>query len=105
MRVSYDYFDTLGIKMQLGRTFQAEEDRPDRRFEIILSHGLWKRRFGGDPNILGRVIRLSEAPFTVVGVLPQTFQQPLLILNTGPQPEIFTPLAYTIGGPPACRGC
>jgi predicted permease len=105
MRVSYDYFDTLGIKIQLGRTFQAEEDRPDRRFELIISHGLWMRRFGGDPKILGRVIRLTESPFTVVGVLPPTFQQPLLILNNGPQPEIFMPLGYAVGGPSACRGC
>src|SRR5580698_8514996 len=45
LRVSYDYFDTLGIKMQLGPTFLADEDQPETRYEAILSHGLWLRRF------------------------------------------------------------
>ena len=105
IRVSYDYFDTLGVKMQIGRSFQAEEDRPDRRYELILSHGLWMRRFGGDPKILGRVIRLTDSSFTVIGVLPPTFQQPLLNDNSRPQPEIFMPLGYALGGPNSCRGC
>ena len=74
LRVNYDFFDTLGIRMEIGRAFLPEEDRPGRRHEVILSHGLWMRRFGGDPNILGRVIRLSDASFTVVGVLPASFR-------------------------------
>jgi putative ABC transport system permease protein len=51
LRVSYDFFDTLGVKMELGRSFRREEDRPGRRSEIILSHGLWLRHFGADPHI------------------------------------------------------
>ena len=103
LRVNYDFFDTLGIRMQIGRTFLPEEDRPDRRFEVILAHGLWMRRFGGDPHILGRVIRLSDASFTVVGVLPAGFR-PLEIEGFG-APEIFEPLGYALTDPFACRDC
>ena len=104
MRVSYDFFDTLGVNVQMGRTFQAEEDRSDRRFEVILSHGLWLRRFGGDPNIVGQVIHLSESPFTVVGVLPANFQ-PLGITGVVTSPEMYMPLGYDLKQPFACRGC
>ena len=45
--IMVDFFDTLGVSMHLGRTFLREEDRPDRRYVVILSHGLWVRRFGG----------------------------------------------------------
>jgi putative ABC transport system permease protein len=101
LRVNFDYFDTLGAKMALGRAFLAEEDRSDRRFELILSHGLWVRRFGADPHVIGRVLRLNESSFTVVGVLPQNF--PTLI--GGDNIQIFMPLGYDLGGPSSCRGC
>jgi putative ABC transport system permease protein len=104
LRVNYDFFDALGIRMQLGRTFLPEEDRPDRRYEIILSHGLWMRRFGGDSAILGRVIRFNEKSYTVVGVLPPDFHT-LEIPGTGGSPEIFTPLGYDLSQPFACRDC
>jgi putative ABC transport system permease protein len=104
LRVNYDFFDTLGIRMQLGRAFLPEEDRPDRRYEIILSHGVWIRRFGGDSAILGRVLRLNEKSYTVVGVLPRDFTS-LEIPGTGGTPEIFTPLGYDMSQPFACRDC
>ena len=69
MRVGYDYLDTLGVKMHLGRAFRAEEDQPETRYEAILTYRLWLRRFGDDPSIVGRTVRLSDRPFTVVGVL------------------------------------
>lgn len=101
MRVNFDFFDTLGVKMQMGRTFLPSEDRSHRRFEIILSHGLWVRRFGSDPDVLGRVVHLNESSFTVVGVLPADF--PKLIGDKDPQ--IFMPLGYDLGFRDACRGC
>jgi len=104
LRVNYDFFDTLGIRMQIGRAFLPEEDRPDGRHEVILAHGLWRRRFGGDPAILGRVIRLSDSSFTVVGVLPAGFR-PLEIPGGAGTPEIFEPLGYALTDPFACRDC
>ena len=88
LRVNYDFFDTLGVRMQIGRTFLPEEDRPDRWHVLILSHGLWLRRFGGDPDVMGRAIRLNEASFTVVGVLPADFR-PLEISDTDEPHEMF----------------
>jgi putative ABC transport system permease protein len=104
MRIGYDFFDTLGVKVQMGRDFQAQEDRPDRRYEVILSNGLWLRRFGGDPDIIGRVIHLSESPFTVVGVLPANFR-PLGITGVVDSPEMYMPLGYDLKQESACRGC
>ena len=104
LRVAYDYFDTLGVKMQLGRSFTQEEDTPQTRFEAILSHGLWLRRFGGDPSIVGRNVRLSDRTFTVVGVLPENFH-PFMRSGRDDTPEIYMPLGYDLKLPEACRGC
>ncbi|HWC95273.1 MAG TPA: ABC transporter permease [Candidatus Sulfopaludibacter sp.] len=102
LRVGYDFFDTLGVRMALGRAFTREEDRPETRYELILTYGLWMRRFGGDPAILGRTVRLSDSSYTVVGVLPREFPSP-----PGGQipPEMYMPLGYALGGPSSCRGC
>src|SRR5579862_4779839 len=104
LRVSYDYFDTLGTRMRLGRTFLPEEDRPETRYEAILSYGLWQRRFGGDPTIIGRTVRLSDRPFKIVGVLPEGFR-PILRSDQSIMPDIYTPLGYDLKLPMACRGC
>src|SRR5262249_26062145 len=55
-RVSWTYFRILGVKPALGRDFLPEEDQPNRQFEVILSDGLWQRKFGADPSIIGREI-------------------------------------------------
>jgi len=104
LRVGYDYFDTLGARMELGGTFKPEEDTPQTRYEAILSHGLWLRRFGGDPSIIGRDIRLSGRTFLVVGVLPENFR-PFTRSGLTDAPEIYTPLGYDLKLPEACRGC
>jgi putative ABC transport system permease protein len=104
MRVGYDYFDTLGVKMQLGRSFLPEEDQPETRYEAILSHGLWLRRFGGDPAIIGRTIRVSDRSYKVVGVLSDGFQ-PILRSDRSVAPQLYMPLGYDLKQPSACRGC
>lgn len=104
MRVSYDYFDTLGVRMHLGRAFLPEEDRPDSRYQVILTHSLWMRRFGGDPRALGRTIRMTDNSFTIVGVLPAGFR-PLARVDDLILPEFYSPLGYALGQPSACRGC
>src|SRR6185295_3175068 len=73
--VSTSYLDLLGVRPALGRTFQPEEEnRTSPRAVTVLSNGLWKRRFGGDPSIVGRSIQLQGLAFQVIGVLPQDFR-------------------------------
>jgi putative ABC transport system permease protein len=74
--VSPDLFATLGVKPLLGRWFIAEEEKPGIRAAII-SHSLWQRQFGGDPNIVGRSLTLGGRPYNVVGVMPIGFQFPI----------------------------
>src|SRR6185312_17402977 len=60
----------------LGRAFSAGEAQPGKDRVAILMYGLWRRQFGGDPGILGRTIRLNGFPYTVIGVMPQSFRMP-----------------------------
>lgn len=76
--VSANLFQLLGVAPSLGRAFLPEEDQPGRSsYAAILSNGLWQRRFGSDPNILGRHLALSGKNYTVVGVMPDGFQFPI----------------------------
>jgi predicted permease len=68
--VSDNYFDVLGVKPLLGRTFLAGEDKPGAAPVLILSYEFWQRSFAGDPNVVGRVFEMNNRPHTVVGVLP-----------------------------------
>src|SRR5215475_9151623 len=87
-QVSYNIFSTLGVEPAIGRDFVPEEDRPGSNDVVILSDGLWKRRFGGDKNLLNHQITLDGRPYTVVGILPPgfSFLQPV---------DVFTPIAFT----------
>lgn len=67
---------TLGVQPALGRNFTAGEDEPGGNRVVLLSWSLWKRRFGGDPAIMGRTIRLNRLPYRVIGVMPQWFAFP-----------------------------
>lgn len=70
-RMSAHFFDILGVKAVLGRTFAADEDQPGKDRVAVLSHSLWVSRFGSDTNIVGRVIQLDGEPHVVIGVLPE----------------------------------
>ena len=74
--VSANFFHTLGVDAELGRTFLPEEDRLGTRRVAILSHQLWADRFGSDPAIVGQQIRLDAESYTVVGVMPAAIQYP-----------------------------
>jgi putative ABC transport system permease protein len=74
--VSADLFPLLGIQPALGRVFLPKEDEPGNHV-VILSHELWQRRFGADPNILGRTLTLDGQGFQVIGVMPPRFTYPL----------------------------
>jgi len=87
-RVSAHYFDVLGIRPMIGRSFSEQEDRPNGPKAAILSYGLWRNVFDADPNILGQIIELRSEPYTVIGVLPQGATTPLnATLYTSLQPS------------------
>jgi len=74
--VSYDYFNVLGVKPELGRAFTPDDDKPGAASVVLISHALWQRRYAGDPNIIGREIDLGGKT-TVVGVMPAGFEFPI----------------------------
>ena len=72
-KVTPNFFDVLGTPAFLGRTFIFRADLRDVSSEVVLSHGFWQRRYGGDPHVLGQAIRLDGESFTIIGVMPQGF--------------------------------
>jgi putative ABC transport system permease protein len=74
--VTINFFRALGVEPILGRTFTPEEETPGRNVVCVLSHGFWKRRFGGDPQIIGKSLNLNDFPTEVVGVMPPGFDFP-----------------------------
>ena len=74
--VSSSFFAVLGVQPMLGRSFIADDDQPNSQLAAVLSHALWKRRFGGDQSIIGRQITVNAKPMTVVGVMPAHFAFP-----------------------------
>jgi len=73
IHVSYEFFDLFGARPVLGRTFSKEEDRPRGGNVVVLSNGLWQRRFGSDPHIIGKGIALGGESYTIIGVLASGF--------------------------------
>ena len=69
---SPSFFTVLGVQPLVGRTFTETEDR-DGAHVVVLSYGLWQRRYGGDPSVLGRRILMSDQPYDVIGVMPRSF--------------------------------
>lgn len=84
--VSADFFSVLGVPPLYGRAFAAGEDLPGAEKVAVVSYGLWQRRFGGDPGLVGRVIDLDGQPTTVVGVMPRGFS------FRGADRELWVPL-------------
>jgi putative ABC transport system permease protein len=85
--VSPSLFPMLGIRPAVGRVFTPEEAQPGRDQELLLGYGLWARRFGSDPGVIGRALEVNGHSMTVVGVLPQGFDYPL-------KAEMWQPLAF-----------
>jgi putative ABC transport system permease protein len=88
-RVSATLFPLLGVDPQFGRVFTAAEDQPGAGHVVLLSYGLWQRRFGGDAGIVGKTLTLNGASYTVVGVMPPRFQFPTA------DDEVWVPIAFT----------
>jgi predicted permease len=74
LQITHDIFPLLGVAPLIGRTFRPDEERPGNDHVVVLGHGLWQRRFAGDPGVVGRTMNLSGVPFTVVGVMPEGFR-------------------------------
>jgi putative ABC transport system permease protein len=94
-RVSHGLFPMLGVAPLLGRGFSAEEDEEGKNRVVALSEGLWRKHFGADPNIIGRTVKLDEAPYTVVGVMPASLRFPQAGEGAAKAVELWTPLALT----------
>lgn len=92
-RVSDGFFSVLGAKPLYGRSFLAGEDLPGRANVIVLSHALWRRRFGSDPHVIGTTVTLGETPYTVVGVMPSSFYW-----MQSKRAEYWRPLGYRSSG-------
>ena len=88
--VSPSLFNMLGAQPLIGRAFLAEEAQPGRDHEVVLSYGLWRRVFGGNPNVVGSTIDIDDVPTSVVGVMPAGFAYP-------DETEIWGPLAFSPG--------
>src|SRR5262249_23038002 len=88
-----NFFDVLGVQPAVGRGFQPGEDQPGRERVAILSDRLWKRMFGADPSLVGREIRFDEQSFTVIGIMPASFDFP--IANEVWTPQAFSPATRT----------
>lgn len=85
VHVSAEFFQLFGARVVAGRTFSAEEDQPGGPPAVVLSGGLWRRRFGSDPSLVGRSIDLGGEPFLVIGILDARFK-------SDPPAEIYLPL-------------
>ncbi|MGA7461158.1 MAG: ABC transporter permease [Candidatus Korobacteraceae bacterium] len=88
-RVSADYFRVLGVEPVLGRGFDAADDQHNGPNVVVLSDGLWRRRFAGDRAILGRQITLDDNLYTVIGVMPKSFENAV-----APTTQLWAPLQY-----------
>lgn len=101
--VSANYFSVLGVDISTGRAFLPEEDRiAEAQPVVVLSYGLWQRRFGGDPNLIGGSVSLNGLTFTVIGVAPQGF-----VGAEAPLPrDLWAPMAIypRLNPPPAGKG-
>jgi putative ABC transport system permease protein len=87
--ISANFFDMLGVQPRMGRTFLPEEEQRGKDQEIILSSGLWERRFASDPNILGKSIKIYGKEFTIVGVMAKGFDYPK-------PAEAWVPLSFDV---------
>jgi putative ABC transport system permease protein len=89
VHVTSNYFRLFGAPFVLGRTFSADEDRAGSGKVVVLSYWLWKRRFGGDPQIVGKAISLEKEPYTVIGVTGESFR-------TDPESDLWIPFQFNL---------
>lgn len=91
-RVSWNFFDVLGVRPALGRGFQAGEDQPGGKSAVLISHALWMRLFGGASNVVGQNITLDSRDYSVIGVLPAGF----VFSAAGAKVDIWAPRVFDL---------
>ena len=87
LHVTESYFRVFGAPVMLGRTFSQQEDSPNGGKVVVLSYGLWQRKFGGNPNIVGQALSLGKEPYTIIGVLGRDF-------SSDPEADIWIPFQF-----------
>jgi putative ABC transport system permease protein len=97
VNVTEGFFPTLGASFVLGRPFVAEEDAPNAPMTVVLSHGFWQRRYGGDSSVIGRAITLSARPATIVGVLAASFRH--VEANPEREADVYVPYGFATTNP------
>lgn len=105
VRASAGFFPALGVQAQIGRTFTTQEDQQGHEHVVVLSDRVWKKRFGGDPHVVGRTIDLNGYPYAVIGVMPASFAFPNgdgmpASLDLPRETQLWVPMALA----PAARG-
>ncbi len=87
IHVSESYFRVFGAPIMLGRTFTPQEDTPNGGHVVVLSYGLWQRKFGGNPSVIGHALPLGNEPYTIIGVLGRDFL-------SDPEADIWLPFQF-----------
>ena len=105
LRVTSNYFRTLGVHPEIGRDFLPEEDVPNANKVVMLSHSLWQRKFSSDPNLVGKTIDMNATQYIVAGVLPASYQSLMSQDPRGGTVEIWRVLGYDVSQAWACRTC
>ena len=105
LRVTSNYFRTLGVHPEIGRDFLPEEDSPNTNKVVMLSHSLWQRKFNSDPGMVGKTIDMNATQYLVAGVLPADYQSLMSQDPRGGTVEIWRVLGYDVSQPWACRTC
>ncbi|MEZ5316481.1 MAG: ADOP family duplicated permease [Vicinamibacterales bacterium] len=104
MRVGWDFFRVLGIRPALGRDFEPDDDHPGRWQVVLISDGLWRRRFEARPDVVGSSIEFNGRPYRIIGVLPAAFE-PLISERYYSRAEVWAPLGYGPDDRSSCRTC
>src|SRR5688572_3932097 len=95
----------MGVRPALGRSFTADDDRPEHWRVVMLSDALWRRRFSADPSIVGRTVTMNDREYRVIGVMPPSFEPLDSARFYDVSPEIWAPVGYDLNTRDACRGC
>ena len=93
-KMSASAFPLLGVSPVIGRTFTADEDQTGSSQVVVLSYGLWRRSYSADPNILGKTLKLDEQPYTVIGVMPDSFRFPFDGAPLSEMADLWVPIAF-----------